>query len=213
VEYAVDIPGGTGMTAQAVASLLVAVALVMAPGSAGPRSRLPQARPARRRPAEDSTAWWLRFRADTGEQPLELAGTWELLAACLRAGMPVAVALRAVAEGLGAPAGPALRRTAQLLALGADSAQAWHPALECPATARLARSAQRSGRGGGALAASLTTLAAELRAGAQEQSEARAQRAGVFIAAPLGLCFLPAFIAIGVAPVLIGLAAGLMVQW
>ena len=213
MEYAVDIPGGTGMTAQAVASLLVAAALVTAPGSAGPRSRLPQARHAGRTPAEDSPAWWLRFRADTGAHPLELAGTWELLAACLRAGMPVAVALRAVAEGLGAPAGPALRRTAQLLALGADSTQAWQPALECPATARLARSAQRSGRGGGALAASLTSLAAELRAGAQEQSEARAQRAGVFIAAPLGLCFLPAFIAIGVAPVLIGLAAGLMVQW
>ncbi|HEX6404769.1 MAG TPA: type II secretion system F family protein [Pseudonocardiaceae bacterium] len=201
------------MTAHALSSLLVAAALMTAPGSARPRSRLPRTRHPGRKPGKDSPAWWLRFRADTGERPLELAGTWELLAACLRAGMPVAVALRAVADGLAAPAGPALRRTAQLLALGADCTQAWQPALECPATARLARSAQRSGRGGGALAASLTSLAARLRAGAQEQSEARAQRAGVFIAAPLGLCFLPAFIAIGVAPVLIGLAAGLMVQW
>lgn len=201
------------MTAQAIACLLVAAALVIAPGPAGPRSRLARAR--RLTPGNDSPAWWSgsRRRADTGIQFLDLAGTWELLAACLRAGMPMAVALRAVAEGLGAPAGPALRRTAQLLALGADCTQAWQPALECPATARLARSAQRSGRGGGALAASLTSLAAELRATAAQQSEARAQRAGVFIAAPLGLCFLPAFIAIGVAPVLIGLAGGLMVQW
>lgn len=213
MEYPVDIRGGAGMTAQAVASLLVAAALVTAPGSAGPRSRLPRARHPGREPGKDRPAWWSRLRSDTGTQTLELAGTWELLAACLRAGMPVAVALRAVTEGLGAPAGPALRRTAQLLALGADSTQAWRPALECPATARLARSAQRSGRGGGALAASLTSLAAELRATAQEQSEAQAQRAGVYIAAPLGLCFLPAFIAIGVAPVLIGLAGGLMVQW
>ena len=219
MEYPVDIRGGAGMTAQAIASLLMAAALVTAPGSAGPRSRLLRARhPGRApgpKPGEDSPAWWSRPRigTDADEQPLELAGTWELHAACLRAGMPVAVALRAVTEGLSAPAGPALRRTAQLLALGADSTQAWQPALECPATARLARSAQRSGRGGGALAASLTSLAAELRATAAQQSEARAQRAGVFIAAPLGLCFLPAFIAIGVAPVLIGLAGSLMVQW
>jgi len=204
------------MTAQAVASLLAAAALMTAPGSAGPRSRLPRARHAGGlKPVANSLAWWSgpRIGTSTGEQPLELAGTWDLLAACLRAGMPVAVALRAVAEGLSAPAGPALRRTAQLLALGADSTQAWQPALECPATARLARSAQRSDRSGGALAASVTSLAAELRAGAAEQSEARAQRAGVFIAAPLGLCFLPAFIAVGVAPVLIGLAGGLMAQW
>jgi pilus assembly protein TadC len=122
------------------------------------------------------------------------------------------VAVRAVTEGAAGPAGPALRRTAELLALGADPTQAWQPALECTATARLARAARRSGRSGTALADSLTRLAVEVRAGAREQSEARAQRAGVLIAAPLGLCFLPAFLAIGVIPVLIGLAAGLMGQ-
>jgi pilus assembly protein TadC len=201
------------MTAQVVAILLVAAALVTAPGPAGPRSRLPRAHDAGPEPDKGHPPRWLRFRADTGGQPLELAGAWELLAACLRAGMPVAVALRAVAERLDAPAGPALRRSAQLLALGADPTQAWQPALECPATARLARSARRSGRGGGALAESLSRLAAQLRADARQQSEARAQRAGVLIAAPLGLCFLPAFLAIGVAPVLIGLADGLMSQW
>lgn len=201
------------MTAQAVASLLVAAALVMAPGPAGPRSRLPRARDAGGQPGQDGRAWWLRFRADPDNQPLDLAGAWELLAACLRAGMPVAVGLSAVAEGLDAPAGPALRRTAQLLALGAEPIQAWQPALKCSATARVASFAQRSGRSGGALAESLIRLAAQLRASAHEQSEARAQRAGVLIAAPLGLCFLPAFLVIGVAPVLIGLAAGLTVQW
>lgn len=201
------------MTGQALASLLVAAALMTAPAPARPRSRLPRARAATRAAGDSGATRWLRRGADTGNQRLELAGAWELLAACLRAGMPVAVAARAVAEGLSAPAGPALRRTAELLALGADSTQAWQPALECPATARLARSARRSGRGGSALAGSVTRLAAELRADAAQQAEARAQRAGVLIAAPLGLCFLPAFLAIGVAPVLIGLATGLMSQW
>ena len=144
---------------------------------------------------------------------MALAGTWELLAACLRAGMPIPVAVRAVAEGLDAPAGQAMRRTAELLALCTDPNQAWQPVLECTATARLASTARRSGCSGIALAESLTRLAADMRASAREQSEVRAQRAGVLIAAPLGLCFLPAFLALGVIPVLIGLAAGLVGQW
>lgn len=201
------------MMAQAIASFLVAAALVVAPGPAGPRSRLPRTVDARGQSGVVRSAWGLRFRGSPHNQPLDLAAGWELLAACLRAGMPVAVGLSAIAQGIDAPAGPALRRTAQLLALGADPDQAWQPALKCPATARMANFAQRSGRGGGALAESLTRVAAQLRASAQQQAEARAQRAGVLIAAPLGLCFLPAFLAIGVAPVLIGLGAGLAVQW
>lgn len=199
--------------AQAFACLLVAAALLVAPGSVVPRSRLPGASGTAPEAGDGSIgARVLRSASDGGDE-LELAGAWELLAACLQAGMPVPVAVRAVAEGLNGPAGPALRRTAELLVLGADPAQAWQPALECPATARLARTARRSGRGGTALAESLTRLATEVRAGARERCEARAQRAGVLIAAPLGLCFLPAFLALGVVPVLIGLAAGLMRQW
>jgi pilus assembly protein TadC len=203
------------MTAPALAALLVATALLIAPGPAGARSRLPSGS---RQPATAAavSGWvtrWAQHRSGTDVEPLALAGAWELLAACLRAGLPVPMAVRAVAEGLGEPAGPALLRTAELLALGADSTQAWLPALECTATARLAKAARRSGRSGTALAESLTRLATEVRAGAREQSEARAQRAGVLIAAPLGLCFLPAFLVVGVVPVLIGLAGGLMRQW
>jgi Flp pilus assembly protein TadB len=212
------------MTAQLV-TILLATALVMAPGPARSRSRLPSrvggsVTASRVDPASEArwvigrwVARWARRSASSDAEPLALAGAWELLAACLRAGMPVPIAVRAVAEGLGAPAGPALRRAAELLALGADSTQAWQPALQCPATARLAQAARRSGHSGIALAESLTRLAAEVRAGAREHSEARAQRAGVLIAAPLGLCFLPAFLAIGIVPVLIGLATGLMRQW
>jgi pilus assembly protein TadC len=212
------------MTAQLVA-ILLATALVMAPGPAGSRSRLPSrvrgSAAAARADTVSEPCWvarhrvarWARRSASSDVEPLALAGAWELLAACLRAGMPVPVAVRAVAEGLGAPAGTALRRVAELLALGADSMQAWQPAVECAATARLAQAARRSGHSGTALAESLTRLAAEVRAGAREHSEARAQRAGVLIAAPLGLCFLPAFLAIGIVPVLIGLATGLMRQW
>ena len=205
------------MTPSVLAALLLAAALGMAPAAARPRRRLSarSGHPVRgvpRAPGSDRSTRWAPSRAVTGSDSLVLAGAWELLAACLRAGMPVPQAVRAVADGLEAPAGPALRRTADLLALGADHTQAWQPAVECAATARLATAAHRSGRSGAALAESLSRLGAEERAGAREQSEARAQRAGVLIAAPLGLCFLPAFLALGVVPVLIGLASGVLSQ-
>ena len=44
--------------------------------------------------------------------------------------------------------------------------------------------------------------------GSREQREARvdaaAQRAGVLVVLPLGLCFLPAFVLVGVVPILLG---------
>ncbi|MGQ0774065.1 MAG: type II secretion system F family protein [Pseudonocardiales bacterium] len=212
------------MTAAALSMLLVAAALIVTPGPAGPRSRV-RRHGVRRRgvPTRTGRIWarpmelgWLAglgSPADGDGGRLALAGAWDLLAACLRAGMPVPVAVLAVAEGLDAPAGPALLRAAELLALGADPEQAWQPALDCSCTARLGRVARRSGRSGIALAESLVRLAVVERAGAREQAETRAQRAGVLIAGPLGLCFLPAFLAIGVIPVVIGLAAGLVQQW
>ena len=54
------------------------------------------------------------------------------------------------------------------------------------------------------------TVAADVRAEAAEAVAARAERAGVLVAGPLGLCFLPAFLALGIAPVVIGLAGPLL---
>jgi hypothetical protein len=39
---------------------------------------------------------------------------------------------------------------------------------------------------------------------------ARSQRVGVLVVAPLGLCFLPAFVLIGVVPLAAGLVGGLL---
>lgn len=199
------------MTAPSLALVLVAAALLVAPGPAGARSRLRGVGRAAR-PGLPSPAAWRPTRSAVVD-PLALAGGWDLLAACLRAGLPVPPAVRAVAAGLPDPAGAALRRTAELLALGAAPEQAWQPALDCLDTARLARAARRSGRSGTALAGALTALADEERAGARERCEARAQRAGVLITGPLGLCFLPAFLVVGVVPVVIGLASRLVSQW
>jgi pilus assembly protein TadC len=143
---------------------------------------------------------------------LGMAATWDLLAASLRAGLPVPTAVLAVADDLPAEAAGALRATADLLALGADPVAAWAPALDCPATAGLARGARRTARSGAALAGVASALATGIRAAASDVAEARAQRAGVLITGPLGLCFLPAFVCLGIVPVVVGLAAQLSVH-
>lgn len=145
--------------------------------------------------------------------PLQLASCWDLLAACLRGGLPVPAAVQAIAAQAPRQAADALDHTAELLALGADPVAAWAPALAEPLTAELARGARRSARSGAALAAVAEGLATRVRAAGDDLAEARAQRAAVAVTGPLGLCFLPAFLCIGVAPVVIGLATRLMVSW
>ena len=136
----------------------------------------------------------------------ELAGSWELLAVCLRAGLPVATAVSAATEPLAGPIGRQLRRVAGLLALGADPATAWAGTAELPALVAFARAAGRSAGTGAALAHVAAAEAERLRAELLDSAQARAQRAAVHITGPLGLCFLPAFLVLGIAPVVIGLA-------
>ena len=140
------------------------------------------------------------------ESPFGLAANWDLLAACLRAGLPVPDAVRAVDV-------PSLRGVGDLLALGADPVTAWAPALEHPQTAPLARGARRTARSGAALAGVATDLAARVRADAADDAEARAQRAAVLVAGPLAACFLPAFVCLGVLPVVLGLAERFLSTW
>lgn len=160
-----------------------------------------------------AVTWWflrrrMRPRAPATD-PLALAAAWDLLAACLRAGLPIPIAITAMVDDLPAAEATALRSTADLLALGADPVTAWLPALNCPSTAALARAARHTARSGTALADATTALATKVRATADDAAEATAQRAGVLIAAPLGLCFLPAFVCLGIAPVVTGLATQL----
>jgi hypothetical protein len=103
----------------------------------------------------------------------------------------------------------ALKSTADLLALGADPVEAWAPAMDCAETAALARGARRTARSGTALAGVAANLATTIRDAAGDVAEAKVQRAGVLITGPLGLCFLPAFVCLGIVPVLIGLATQL----
>uniref|UniRef100_UPI0021F3AD1E type II secretion system F family protein n=1 Tax=Mycolicibacterium fallax TaxID=1793 RepID=UPI0021F3AD1E len=100
------------------------------------------------------------------------------------------------------------RGAADLLALGADPlgrTDRAHRADE-PSCADLLRLARRSASSGTALAQGVTELADRVRQDARHRGAAAAERAGVLIAGPLGLCFLPAFVCLGIVPVIAGLA-------
>lgn len=180
------------------AALALAVALVVAPAPATARSRcglLRRERPATRRAAAND--------------PLAGASALDVLAVCLTAGMPVSAAARATAAAAPEPLAAVLGRAADLLALGADPGTAWAapPGVDLdPACLGLLRLARRSASSGTALATGVAELATQSRQEAAHRAEAAAERASVVIAGPLGLCFLPAFVCLGIVPVVAGLA-------
>ncbi|MFC5119379.1 type II secretion system F family protein [Amycolatopsis halotolerans] len=162
--------------------------------------------------AAGAGTWWLLRRSrhpkkpdDTSER-LRSASVLDMLAACLRAGMPVPTALEAVAPGAPPDTENALHATANLLALGADPIPSWAPTRARPDFAELAVAATRTARSGAALASTAADLAHRIRDGLGVEAEERTERAGVALALPVGLCFLPAFFALGVLPVVLGLA-------
>lgn len=196
------------VTTETVAPLLLsAIALALLPGRVAVCRRLRALRQPGRGPAEESGG------GNRDADPLAAASVFDLLAACLRAGLPMADAARAVAPEAPEPLGGALRRAADLLALGADAATAWEQVARDGAgrpradeIESLARMARRSARSGASLAVAVGELAGQRRATVEDAAAAKAERAGVLIGGPLGLCFLPAFVCLGIVPVVIGLA-------
>ncbi|TXS56182.1 type II secretion system F family protein [Streptomyces sp. t39] len=134
----------------------------------------------------------------------------DLLAACISAGAGPREAAEAVGASLGGPVGARLTGMAAHLRLGREPAEAWEWFGRTPGAAPLARCLERADTTGAPAAEPMARLAERYRADRARRVTARGRRAQVLITAPVGLCFLPAFLAVGVAPVVIGLAGGLL---
>ncbi|MFF8643434.1 type II secretion system F family protein [Streptomyces sp. NPDC015345] len=147
---------------------------------------------------------------DAAEATRQLPLAADLLAACVTAGASPVSAARAVGESLRGPVGERLARGAAEVRLGGEPAQAWRQLAAIPGAAPLARLLERAGESGAPAAEPVARLAADARAARGRAATAKARRAGVLMTAPVGLCFLPAFVAVGVLPVVIGLAEGLL---
>ncbi|WP_425264451.1 type II secretion system F family protein [Streptomyces atriruber] len=119
-------------------------------------------------------------------------------------------AAHAVGESLQGPVGARLSRGAAEVRLGGTPAAAWRHLSAIPGATPLARLLERAGDSGAPTADPVARLAADARATRARAATAGARRAAVLMTAPVGLCFLPAFVAVGVLPVVMGLAEGLL---
>ena len=160
--------------------------------------------------------WWsfpvlpARPRDPGGDELVRVPLVLDLVAAVLRTGQPVATAITLGADAAAPQLGHELRRVGALLRLGAAPADAWSALAADSRLRPVALVAVRSADSGIRLAAGWSALATELRAGVAETATARAGRAGTWAIAPLGLCFLPSFVCLGIAPVVVGLSSSLL---
>lgn len=134
----------------------------------------------------------------------------DLLSATVAAGSPMGPALVAVSAALGEPAHGALRPVLAAIDLGADTESAWWGLVADPVLGSIATAVIRSARTGAPLATMLARIGDDLRRDRRIAVEVAAQSAGVKAVVPLAACFLPAFLLLGVVPVVAALATGLM---
>ncbi|MDP1878417.1 MAG: type II secretion system F family protein [Actinomycetota bacterium] len=132
----------------------------------------------------------------------------DLLAATLASGAAVDAAVGAVAGAVGEPAAGALRPVTGALALGADPVRAWSSLAGDPALGAVADAFARSAASGASLASVLARVADDARREHAAAVEVAARSAGVRAVLPLAACFLPAFLLLGVVPVVAALATG-----
>lgn len=125
----------------------------------------------------------------------------DCLASCLAAGAPLWPAVRSVADAFGDPLRGVWRRCADRHELGAAPADTFAEWLGEPSLAAAGRLLMRSSESGGALTLPLIACARRLREDRAEVLEVRARAVGVKAVAPLGICFLPAFILVAVVPI------------
>ena len=157
----------------------------------------------------DRPARWLSsLRSPGGPAEAEPALLLDLVAVALAAGAPVPTALAAVGAAWPGATGEALARAARALTLGAPWDVAWTGA---GGGARvLAEALGPSWLTGASPVPLLRSAADRVRSRRRAEARAAAGRLGVQLVVPLALCYLPAFVLVGLVPVVVSLAGGLL---
>lgn len=150
-----------------------------------------------------------RAKDDSGALMSQAPVVADLLATAVSAGASIQEALRVVAEAVDQPIRDKVRSVAAAVHFGASPHEAWSDWLDVPALAPIAQAVIRSQHSGASVASVLDSAAADMRQSHRADVEARARAAGVRAVAPLALCFLPAFLLVGVVPVVAGFAEAL----
>jgi Flp pilus assembly protein TadB len=143
-------------------------------------------------------------RRQRAEIERDLPFAVDLLVACVSAGRSPPAAVRAVADVIPGALGDRLREVSARLALGADHERVWRDLAADPALAPLGHTLARSTRTGASVTTALARCADDVRRRRRARADAIARAVGVRAAGPLGACFLPAFLLIGVVPTIVG---------
>ncbi|MBK5305510.1 MAG: type II secretion system F family protein [Frankiaceae bacterium] len=147
-------------------------------------------------------------RRDREQLTRDLPLVLDLLAACLAGGSSLSSAAAAVGAAVPGPCGRRLASVHSALSVGTPPGDAWLLLAGSDADDPLAPSARllaRAADGGTPISAAVGRQDGEARATAVAAGAHAARRVGVLVVAPLGLCFLPAFVLLGIVPVLAGL--------
>lgn len=208
-----------GLDGGAAASVTGAVLVAGAPWwavrrrlTAPPAGRgVPLGRAATGRPAPGLRRRAVQVRPGTssaaGTGVVDPAVVLDLCAAALRGGVAVPVALAATGRHLGGDEGAALVRAGTALGVGTPWEVAW---VGAPPSAAAVGDALRVGWEAGASPGPQLRAAAERhRRDRRERARTAAGALGARLTLPLGACFLPAFVLLGLVPVVLGLAGDL----
>jgi Flp pilus assembly protein TadB len=128
----------------------------------------------------------------------------DLLASCLDAGSAPESSLVVVSRALGGPVGEEFLAIHHRLEVGVDPVRVWRAVAAHDELGPLGRAVGRAHETGAPVGRAVHQLADELRERARADVEARARSIEVKAAAPLGLCLLPAFVVLGVVPMVVG---------
>lgn len=135
----------------------------------------------------------------------------QLLGIALGAGASVPTALRQVSTALPGRASEALQLATSRLALGVPPDQVWGDLAAQSGLEPLGRALARAESSGIRIADAVRRLGDELAREQRLRVEDKARTVGIRAALPLGLCLLPAFLVIGIVPVIAAALDGL--QW
>ena len=133
----------------------------------------------------------------------------DLLGTALESGLTISNALQVVAQVSGGGIRESLFRVSAALEIGASWQDAWQGNTGSSELAALHAALNFGALSGAGAAPLLYAEAAHIRKAGGRQAEKRAAALGVKLVLPLGLCSLPAFVALGIVPVVIAMVPAL----
>lgn len=142
----------------------------------------------------------LRTRRRREQLRTDLPHALELMSACLAAGMPLRAAASAVAACFEGPVADDLHQVLALVNLGTSDVEAWALLRSSPDWRPVVVDLTRSVESGTMMVEVLVHHARDARNVRRAAVEVRAKAVGVRSVLPLMVCFLPAFLLVGVIP-------------